>query len=162
MENFCKICGAKYIGVKNCIDMYNELLIYTLSHHDQKFFIHQYVVDAYAAQHASENKKTIKTAFALIGLCLSINYNYTGKEVQNAHIELAKNKKKWPTFAQPKEMAKITVADVIAVAPGNDRDEMIKKWASAVWDMWEDRHAEVLKLVLPYLAIHNNKKYENN
>jgi len=33
-------------------DQFHELLYYTLGHHDTTYFIHQYVVDAYAAQKA--------------------------------------------------------------------------------------------------------------
>ena len=151
MNTFCKICGADIAGFENCRALYNELSFYTLAHPDKKLFIHQYIVDAYAAQHASENKKPITTAFALIGLCLFINYHYTGKQVQNAHIELAENKRDWGIFVQPEERAEITVADVVETKPGEDRDQMIKKWAGTVWDMWKPQHKVVMKLVIEYL-----------
>ncbi len=61
-------------------EAYNELSYYTLSHWDPSF-IHQYIVDAYAAQHADEKSKSIKVAFALIGLYLHNEKHYSGKEV---------------------------------------------------------------------------------
>lgn len=157
MDTFCEICGAKITGSDSCKDLYNKLSLYTLSHPNQNFFIHQYIVDAYAAQHANENAKPIATAFALIGLCLFADYGYTGKQVQKAHIELAKIKRAWPLFIQPKEKAIITVSDVLSVQPGEKRDEMIKKWANAVWDMWRGQHSAIMELVLPYLADKNKK-----
>jgi hypothetical protein len=50
-------------------DAYDELCCYTLSHRDTSF-IHQHVVDAFAAQTADERTKLIGLAFALIGLYL--------------------------------------------------------------------------------------------
>lgn len=61
-------------------EAFNELSYYTLSHGDPAF-IHQYIVDAYAAQHADEKSKPITVAFALIGLYLHIEKHYSGKQV---------------------------------------------------------------------------------
>jgi hypothetical protein len=44
-------------------DTYNELCCYTLSHGDPSF-IHQHVVDAYAAQTADDRSKPIGLTFA--------------------------------------------------------------------------------------------------
>ena len=48
----------------------NELSYYTLAHGDSAF-IHQHVVDAYAAQHLRSSTSTIGAAFALAGLYLA-------------------------------------------------------------------------------------------
>ena len=85
----CKLCGANIPENSTCQDLYDKLSFYTLNHPDPNFFIHQLVVDAYAAQHTKEGQKPIKTAFALIGLYLFCERGYTGKEVQNAHMWLA-------------------------------------------------------------------------
>jgi hypothetical protein len=58
--------------------------------------MHQHVVDAYAAQHASGTTRNITVAFDLIGLYLALEKGYTGKEVQNAHMQIAKIRKDWP------------------------------------------------------------------
>jgi hypothetical protein len=46
---------------------YDELSHYTLTHPDPEF-IHQYVVDAFAAQHAHPRTKAIALTFALVAL----------------------------------------------------------------------------------------------
>ncbi len=73
-------------------EKYNELSYYTLAHTDPSF-IHQHIVDAYAAQHADENTKSITLTFALVGLYLHIEKKYSGKEVQRAHMQLANQRK---------------------------------------------------------------------
>ena len=69
-----------------------ELTYYTLNKADRNF-IHQHVVDAYAAQNADAETKPITLFFALAGLYLLIEKNYTGKEVQAAHIKMSTRKK---------------------------------------------------------------------
>jgi hypothetical protein len=49
-------------------EIYNQLSFYTLSLREPEF-IHQHLVDAYAASHP-EREKNIRLAFALIGLYL--------------------------------------------------------------------------------------------
>jgi hypothetical protein len=64
---------------------YHELCACTLQHPDPQFFIHQFLVDAYAAQTADEQTKPIELVFALAGLYLHIEKGFTGREVQRAH-----------------------------------------------------------------------------
>lgn len=59
-------------------EAYNELCYYTLPHGDPAF-IHQHVVDAYAAQNVSEKDKPIKLTFALAGLFLYVDKQFTGR-----------------------------------------------------------------------------------
>ena len=130
-------------------EKYYELSYYTLAHTDPSF-IHQHVVDAFAAQHADEHTKPITVAFALIGLFLYIEKNYSGKEVQNAHSQLARKRKQWPTFNPPVRRGKITVADVMKAAPGPERDRAIREWAASVWNAWSDSHEKISKLWSDY------------
>ena len=60
-----------------------ELAYYTLAHPDPEF-IHQYIMDAYAAQHADEHSKPISIAFALAGLYLHLERGYSGWQVRAA------------------------------------------------------------------------------
>jgi len=126
-------------------EAFNELSYYTLTHEDPAF-IHQYIVDAYAAQHADENSKPIKVAFALIGLYLHIEKHYSGKQVQEAHMRLAKNKNQWPVFDLPAHRGNIGVSDVLRAKPGPARDCAIKEWSASVWEAWSDSHAKVADL----------------
>ncbi len=124
----------------------HELMLYTLAHKNPTF-IHQYVVDAYAAQTATEKTKPITITFALIGLYLYIEKGNTGKAVQRAHIQLAKNRKDWPLFPLPKSRGKVTVSDVIKVTPGPEREAMIKIWCASAWEAYREVHAQVADLV---------------
>ncbi len=126
-------------------ESYNELSYYTLSH-GYPSFIHQYIVDAYAAQHAEEKSKPIKVAFALIGLYLHIEKHYSGKEVQKTHMRLAKKKKQWPVFDLPVHRGNIGVSDVLRVKAGLERDRAIKDWSASVWEAWNESHAKVADL----------------
>ena len=127
-------------------EAFYELCYYTTTHPDPNF-IHQYVVDAFAAQTADKKTKPITITFALIGLYLHLKKNFTGKEVQKAHMQLAKHKKSWPDFVLPKNRGNITVYDVIGVDEGLNRDEIIIEWCESVWNAYEKNHARVINLV---------------
>ena len=71
-----------------CRALSYELSYYTLSLQDSDF-IHQLVVDTYAAQHVGPQVKPITIAFALVGLYLVCEKQYTGKHVQHTHMVLA-------------------------------------------------------------------------
>ncbi len=127
-------------------EQYYELSYYTISH-PSPAFIHQHTVDAYAAQYADENTKPITLAFALIGLYLYIEKNYSGKEVQKEHMQLAKKRKQWPIFDQPEHRGTVTVSNVLAAPPGSERDEAIKRWCVSIWEAYRERHKEIINLV---------------
>jgi hypothetical protein len=141
----------QYQASASCRQLSHELSAYTLSLRDE-YFIHQLVVDAYAAQHAGEQVKPLSTAFALIGLYLAFEHGRTGKEVQNTHMLLARKSKVWPRFTPPKEKATLTVRDVVQ-SPDEQKNEMIKKWARSVWDMWGREHEAVAQLVQKVLRV---------
>ena len=127
-------------------DSYNELAGYTLSLRDTSF-IHQYVVDAFAAQHADSETKPIKVSFALIGLYLHIEKGFSGKEVQKAHMKLAKHRKQWPVFVLPECRGSITISYVLDALPGPERDKAIDKWCHSIWEAYGQSHKIVAKLV---------------
>ncbi len=131
---------------KSAQEMFYELSYYTLTHRDPSF-IHQHAVDAFAAQYADENTKPITLTFALIGLYLLIEKNFSGKEVQNAHMKLAKHQKQWPTFNLPETRGEFTVYDIVAAPTGSKRDEAILKWCASVWQAYSESHQKVTDLV---------------
>jgi len=92
----------------NCIINYH-LSLYPL---EIRIFIHQLIVDTYTAQHSGPNVKPISTAFALIGLYLTFELGYTGKQVQRTHMFLAEKHIEWPRFDPPIEKNALTVCDV--------------------------------------------------
>ena len=140
--NRCSLCGAVLPPSKACHEMRDELFGYTLTL-GRGEFIHQHAVDAYAAQHRSSDTKPINQAAALIGLFLFVERGYNGRQVQLAHMKLGNKMKTWPLFEPPGERAALTVMDVLQAPAGAERDESVKHWARAVWEMWEVRHAEV-------------------
>ena len=91
-------------------ELYNELAYDTLSHPDPSF-IHQHVVDAYAAQYASEKTKPIQLVFALVGLYLYVDKGFTGRQVQKAHMHLAKRRQNWEQPAFPGGRGAIAISD---------------------------------------------------
>src|SRR6476661_5708645 len=105
-------------------DAYHELCGYTLTH-GHPSFIHQHVVDAFAAQEADEHTKPIALTFALAGLYLHGEKGLSGRQVQLAHMKMAQRKRQWPTFSLPRERGTITAADVVKVGPGIERDKAI-------------------------------------
>lgn len=114
-------------------DAYDELCCYTLAHREPTF-VHQHVVDAFAAQQASAETKPIQVAFALVGLYLHLERGLTGREVQRVHMTLAKRSRTWPTFALPASRGAITAVDVMAAPEGSQRDRAIDAWCASVWD----------------------------
>ena len=127
-------------------DAYHELCYYTLGHGDPSF-LHQHVVDAFAAQNADEQTKPIKLTFALVGLYLHIEKQFSGKQVQQVHMDLARRKQPWPPFALPSDRGSLTVADVLAVPAGAARDKAIDAWCESVWEAFRDCRPTVAALL---------------
>jgi hypothetical protein len=143
----CPACGARLSGLPSCLELCHQLSFYTLAHPDSEFFIHQYAVDAYAAQHAAQNPKPMTTAFALIGLYLFAEQARTGRQVQLEHMRLAKRRKTWPVFPIPEQRAALNIADVLAAKPGEERDLVIRQWARSVWETWQAQEAAIADLI---------------
>ncbi len=127
-------------------EYYYELLYYTLTHPDPAF-IHQLVVDAFTAQQADNATKPIAIVFALVGLHLHIDKGYSGKAVQQAHTQLAKQRKHWPVLPLPEERGDITVVDVLETKPGDERDALIESWCKSVWNAYHAVQDQIRELV---------------
>jgi hypothetical protein len=121
-----------------CWQLFSNLSCYTVSKQDAEF-IHQNAVDAYEAQHAGGKTRNITVVFGLIGLYLALEKGFTGKQVQQAHMRIAKIRRDWPRLEPPVQAATLTIMDVLAAADGAGKDTMIRKWMIAVWDSWADR-----------------------
>ena len=128
-------------------DAYDELCAYTLTHGGAAF-IHQHVVDAFAAQHATPASKPIGVTFALVGLYLHVERSYSGRQVQHMHMLLARAKHSWPTFELPTNRGAMTAADVMRAPEGAERDRSVHDWCVSVWDalaMNRDRIIDLLR-----------------
>jgi len=127
-------------------DLYHKLSYYTLTHTGPGF-IHQLIVDAFAAQQATAKTKPIRLAFALIGLYLHIEKGYSGKQVQQVHTRLARNRRSWPAFKLPKDRGDVTVSDVLEAPPRPERDAAIERWSLSVWNAYRESHEQVSRLL---------------
>jgi hypothetical protein len=128
-----------------CRQLYWQLSTDTLTSGDPAF-AHQFAVDAYAAQHAGGPSRPITTAFALVGLYLACEHGHSGRDVQRAHVLLARRKLDWPRFAKPEQSAAFTVANVVQTSTGLQRDELVTTWAAAVWQTWQAERERVIAL----------------
>lgn len=126
-------------------ELYNQLAFYTLSHKG-KDFIHQHIVDAYTIQAANENTKPIAIFYALAGIYLHVEKNYTGKEVQLAHMEMSKKSKIFPTITLPENRGAITISDIINLDNPEERDIAIHKWCESIWQAFSAQHKVIIEL----------------
>jgi len=133
-------------------ELFDELCFYTMSLRDP-FFLHQNAVDAFAAQHVEEDTKPIKTVFALIGLYLTLEKGFTGRQVQLAHMRLAKQRKHWPKIPPTSASTSITIANALKAEPGPGREQAIRDWCEAVWQTWQSQRETIANLAQEELDI---------
>ena len=124
-------------------DEYHQLTFYTLGHKSADF-IHQHIVDCYIAQTANEQTTPIAIFFSLAGLYLYLEKKYSGRQVQQAHLLMAKKTKEFLKIDLPLNRGDITVTAVLAVQPGDQRDDMIRKWSESVWGAYLDQHSQII------------------
>lgn len=134
------------------LDQFHELTIYTLAHPDPAF-IHQHAVDAYAAQNADVETKPITLVFGLIGLYLHLEKGYTGKQVQRAHMQMARVRKKWVSPGLVVDRGSVHVAEVLAEEPGPARDAKIHQWCASVWGAWKEHRSQIAELARIELGV---------
>jgi hypothetical protein len=136
-DGHCDLPG-RFNASGECWQLFSDLSCYTVAKQDPAF-IHQHAVDAYEAQHAGGKTRNITVAFGLIGLFLALEKGYSGRQVQLAHMKIAKIQKSWPSFDPPGKPAEITVWDVLQTGTDPEKDAMIRQWMAAVWEGWADR-----------------------
>lgn len=125
---------------------YHELSAYTLLHGDPAF-IHQHVVDAWAAQSAAPGDKPVRLTMALVGLFLHVERGFTGREAQTAHMQIAKRRQTWPAWLVPDDRGPIRATDVMAAAAGPERDRAVHAWATSVWQAFACNREAVIALL---------------
>lgn len=135
---------------------YHKLCAYTLSRRDSGF-IHQHVVDAFAAQNFYKGGKPIGITFALIGLYLLVEHHYSGKQIQQIHMKLGKTKQAWPEFILPENRGRITAVDVLAAPEGEPRDQAIHTWCVSVWNAFAENRKVVAELLLKHNLLPANQ-----
>jgi hypothetical protein len=133
-------------------DAYNELCAYTLGHGDPSF-VHQYVVDAFMAQRADAQTKPIGVTFALVGLYLHLERQFSGRQVQLVHMQLGRRKRTWPTLHLPQNRGAMTSIDVMAVPAGPERDRAIDAWCASVWSAYSVANRQTIVALLAEYGI---------
>ena len=128
-----------------------ELSAYTLTRGDAAF-IHQHVVDAGTAQAATAETKPIAIAFALAGLYLHVEKGFTGRDVQLAHMKMARQRRTWPALSLPADRGATSAEHVLAAPAGPARDAAIHAWAREVWQAFSGSR-ETIAALLAELAI---------
>jgi hypothetical protein len=123
---------------------YDEVYAYTF---DRPGFILQHVVDAFAVQTASDDSKPIAVVFGLVGLYLRVEKQFSGRQVQKAHMQLGRKKREWPRIYLPDDRGRMTVADVLAASAGPARDIAIDTWCRSLWAAYSDNHQAIVALL---------------
>jgi len=113
-------------------------------------FILQHVVDAFAAQTANAGSKLISVVFGLVGLYLHVEEQFSGRQVQKAHMELGRGKRAWPRVYLPEDRGSMTVADVRAAPAGPERDAAIDDWCRSVWTAFGGNRQTIIALLGGY------------
>jgi hypothetical protein len=123
---------------------YDEVYVYTMG---RPAFILQHVVDAFAVQTATGESKPIAVVFGLVGLYLHIEKQFSGRQVQEAHMKLGRKKREWPRVDLPPDRGSMTVADVLAAVAGPERDAAIDAWCRSVWSACGGNRQSIVDLL---------------
>jgi hypothetical protein len=129
--------------------LYGEVTGFELNHL-QLLPLHQVTVDTYGAQHAGQDGRSIRTAYALVGLHLALDRGLSGHQVRAAHQRMGKPQTGWPAFMRPSDLGRLTVLDVARAGGRAGSVEghaaAIAQWAEDVWSAWSGQHAVVSAL----------------
>jgi hypothetical protein len=109
---------------------YDEVYVYAMG---RPGFILQCVADGTVVQTATIDTKPIAIVFGLVSLYLHIEKQFSGRQVQKAHMHLAGLKRKWPDLSLPANRGTMTAADVLASNAGPERDRAMEDWCKSVW-----------------------------
>jgi hypothetical protein len=139
----------RYNASGECWQLNNELTAFFMMNPDLTFRA-QHAVDAYGAQHSGGVTKNVTIAYSLIGLYLALERGQSGRQVQQAHMELAKKSIQWPSLALPARSYSLTIADVLN-ADETTRNDILMKWAQCVWDAWKEHHEWTKHICSMYL-----------
>jgi hypothetical protein len=113
-------------------------------------FILQHVVDAFAVQAATADTKPISIVFGMVGLYLHVEKQFSGVDVQKVHMALGRRRQEWPPVYLPKDRGSMTVADVLAIRAGPDRDSAIDDWCASVWSACCGNREMLIELLNEY------------
>ena len=130
--------------------LYDEIYIYAMG---RPGFLLQHVVDAFAVQCATASSKPVAIVFGLVGLYLRVERQFSGRQIQLAHMKLARRKREWEYPPLPHSRGEFTVIDVLKAPAGIERDEAIDVWCRSVWGSLGDNRPSIITLLQDYKII---------
>lgn len=133
-------------------DAYDRLYVYAGTRGRERFIL-QHVVDAQGAQTATEETKPIAIVFALVGLFLHVERGFSGLRVQQVHVQLARQKRRWPDVQLPAHRGGLTASDVMHAPDGEQRDAAISAWCRSVWEAYRDNRQTIVALLQEHRVI---------
>jgi hypothetical protein len=104
--------------------------------------VSQGLVDAYAAQHATNTDRRNRQSVALhlVSLCAAFENALPADRRRRLIGQLAH--REYPVLRPPVTSFAITIRDVFD-AVDRDRPEVVRRWARATWDAWATHHGAV-------------------
>jgi hypothetical protein len=126
---------------------YDEVYVYAMG---RPGFILQHVVDTFVVQTANQDTKPLGVVFGLVGLYLHVEKRFSGKRVQEVHMQMGRRKRVWPAFHFPEDRGTMTVVDVLAASPGPQRDAAIENWCRSVWASFSGNRQTIIALLQEY------------
>jgi hypothetical protein len=133
-----------------CELLYGELIGFEMSHLAQLGRFHQLSVDAYGAQHPTNEGSGIRLAYSLVGLHLALDTGAGGLEVRTFHQRMGKPQATWPSFVAPAIRGRLTVLDVAEAGARAGsvvgHADVVQQWAKSVWAAWSVEHDRVKAL----------------
>jgi hypothetical protein len=128
-----------------CWAVYGQVLAREYADYASFSSVHRLTVDAFAVQHphcpSAENMRSV--GFHLCRLCLLLERNLEAKRANAAMVTIAKHKSRFFQLPVPAPLGEITVANVFAAVSDTEHREVIRRWASSVWQAWAPCHAVV-------------------
>jgi hypothetical protein len=136
--------------MENMRAAYDEVYAYTMG---RPGFMLQHVVDVFAVQTATADTKPIGIVFGLVGLYLHVEKQFSGSQVQKAHMELGRKKREWPNVYLPNDRGNMTAAEVLAANAGPERDRAIEDWCKCVWTACSANRGVIIDLLRQHKVI---------
>ena len=148
----CKSCGGLFPNIKapthrymksspGCWAIYGEVLAREYS--DPAYFaIHRLTVDTYAVQHPGEpSPQSIKSVGVhLIRLYLLLECGLDMQHANDAMLVINQMKANFSWLTPPPVLGVVTVADVHQATTVEQHTQLVREWATSVWEAWSPHH----------------------
>lgn len=160
----CQFCGAYFPkGIFDCIDNYNNGLLYLdfniPEHHISRFLS----VDAHALQHPEIHGRW-SNHFHLTRLNFILDkkqhWNYKKSPLLSDYLNEYKlnSPNEFLTVPKPFERGTITTKDLVNAKSEEGSIELIKKWANEVYFAWKINHNIVSEIAIGFLGKGSSRK----